>query len=180
MKLVRAVTLAMSAWLLGNVPQAAMAQGVDGVTDLDLVVSGSVVEQCALGSVSDIDFGNLEQRGLERQAEVAFYCNLPFTMTINGANGALAHNQMPAGQGPYAGALEYSMGISMPTRSPSRRVVKRTFNSRTLQAGGVLNSNGAIATEGMLLSIELAPPSRPAGLLAGEYSETITITVSPL
>ena len=165
---------------LGLMPGVAHAGSIDGVTDLDLVVSGSIVEQCAAGSAPNVDFGNLERRGLGTQSEVAFYCNIPFTMNINGANGALTHNQMPMGQGPYAGAVEYSMGISIPLRNPSRRVLQQTFHSRTLQAGGVLNSNGGIATEGMQLSIELAPPSSSAGLLAGEYSETITITVSPL
>ncbi|MEO1490028.1 MAG: hypothetical protein AAFR88_11440 [Pseudomonadota bacterium] len=180
MKLARGITLAGAAVLVASTPQVALAQGIDGVTDLDLVVSGSIAEQCALGSVGDMDFGNLERRGLGSETGVAFYCNVPFTMTINGANGALTHNQMPNGQGPYAGAVEYSMGISMPLRNPTRRVMQQTFNSRALQGGGVLNSNGAIATEGMQLTIELAPVVGKAGLLAGDYSETISITVSPL
>jgi hypothetical protein len=46
-------------------------------------------------------------------------------------------------------------------------------------AGGVISSNGGIATDGMVLAVELGQPSGEAGLLGGEYSETITITVSP-
>ncbi|MEL6239529.1 MAG: hypothetical protein AAFQ90_13185 [Pseudomonadota bacterium] len=160
--------------------QAAIAQSLDDAESFDLVLSGAVTEQCALGAISDIDFGNLERRGLAAQSDVAFYCNVPFTMRVQGAHGALTHTTMPAGQGPYTGAVEYSMGISMPLRNPSRRVVDRTFSSRALQAGGVVSSNGAIATEGMRLSIALSPHAGPAGLLAGDYSETITITVSPL
>jgi hypothetical protein len=59
-------------------------------------------------------------------------------------------------------------------------MVSRTFESRQLLSGGVISSNGGIATDNMLLSVELATPSGEAGLLAGEYLETITITVNPI
>jgi len=159
---------------------SAQAGEIDNVRSLDIAVSGSIREYCALGGVPDMDFGNLERRGLGIEARVAFDCNVPFTMTIQGATGALTNTRMPNGQGPYSGKLPYSLMVQMPVRYPASGTISRTFNSSQLQAGGVISSNGGIATDGMILGVELGTPTGEAGLLAGEYSETITITVSPI
>lgn len=155
------------------------AEDIESVRSLDIAVSGTIGQRCALGSIGDMDFGDLQRRGLGAQSRVAFECNVPFIMTITGQGGALTHSAMPQGQGPYAGALPYSLGIAMPVRHPSAEVVTRTFESRELQAGGSISSNGGIAADGLTLSIELGHLGNTAGLLAGNYSETITITVSP-
>lgn len=153
---------------------------IENVRSFDIAVSGAIRQHCALGNVPNMDFGNLERRGLGIDREVAFDCNMPFTMTIKGAKGALMHTTMPNGQGPYGGQLPYSIGVKMPVRHPAMQMIDRTFNSRQLVAGGIISSNGGIATDGMHLAIELGSPSGEAGLLAGDYSETITITVSPI
>ena len=158
----------------------AAANEIDNAGSFDIAVSGSISQYCALGGIADMDFGNLERRGLRRQVPVAFNCNMPFTMTINGERGALTHTTMPNGQGPFGGQLPYSLSIEMPVRHPAQQVVTQSFTSRQIQAGGIISSNGGIATDGMVLGVELGLPSGEAGLLAGEYSEMITITVSPI
>lgn len=158
----------------------ACANEIENVRSVDIAVNGSIREHCAMGSVADMDFGNLERRGLGIQTQVALDCNVPFTMTIKGARGALTHATMPNGQGPFGGALPYSLAVEMPVRHPATQIVSKTFGSRQLQSGGVISSNGGIATDGMVLAVQLGMPSGEAGLLAGEYSETITITVSPI
>ncbi|MBT2135767.1 hypothetical protein KK137_15620 [Croceibacterium sp. LX-88] len=158
----------------------ASADEIQNVRSLDVAVNGSIREHCAMGSVADMDFGNIERRGLGFQTQVAFDCNVPFTMTIKGAQGALTHTTMPNGQGPFGGKLPYSLAVQMPVRYPATQVVSKTFGSQQLQAGGIISSNGGIATDGMVLAVQLGTPSGEAGLLAGEYAETITITVSPI
>lgn len=158
----------------------AYAGEIDDAQSFDLLVNGSIAQHCALGSVPNMDFGNLERDGLGIRTRVAFDCNIPFTMVIRGEQGALTHTTMPNGQGPYSGQLPYSVGVRMPVRHPTPRTIERSFNSRQIQAGGTVSSNGGIATDGMVLAIELGTSSGEAGLLAGDYSETITITVSPL
>jgi spore coat protein U-like protein len=158
----------------------ALAGEVQSARSIDIAVSGTIAAQCSIGAVADMDFGDLERRGLGIRTPVAFSCNLPFSMTIKSANGALTHASMPRGQGPYGGQLPYILGVQMPIRHPAVQMVSRTFDSRQLLSGGVISSNGGIATDNMLLSIELGTPSGEAGLLAGEYSETITITVNPI
>lgn len=152
---------------------------IANVRSLDLEVRGQIAQRCIMGAVGDMDFGNLQRSGLGAQSRVAFNCNMPFNMTIKGRNGALAHSRMPGGQGPYGGTVPYSLGVEMAVRHPSTQMVSRRFDSRALQAGGTISSNGGIATDGLVLAVELGAPSGEAGLLAGEYSETITITVTP-
>lgn len=147
---------------------------------VNLVVTGSITQHCALGNVPNMEFGDLQRRGLRIETHVAFDCNFPFRMLITGARGALTHNTMPSGQGPYSGALPYEIGVTMPLRFPSGRILNQSFESRRLLSGGMISSNGGIATDGMTLDIQLGHPTGKAGLLAGDYSETITITVSPL
>lgn len=163
------------------VPAAAADMQIDNARSIDIAVSGSIREHCAMGQIPNVDFGNLERRGLGFQTKVAFDCNRPFTMTIKGDTGALTHTSMPNGQGPYGGKLPYSLSVQMPVRLPSAQTISKSFTSSQLQAGGVISSNGGIATDGMTLAVELGLPTGEAGkLLAGDYAETITITVAPI
>ncbi|WP_234027355.1 hypothetical protein [Aurantiacibacter arachoides] len=158
----------------------ALADEIVDTRTVQIAVDGTISQRCAMGSIPNMDFGDLNRGGLSANARVAFDCNVPFTMNISGSGGALSHTTMPSGQGPYSGALPYALGISMPVRHPSVRTLTRTFDSRELRGGGSFSSNGGIATDGMTLSIQLAAPTGEAGLLAGNYVETITITVSPM
>ncbi len=169
----------LAAALATAIAVPAHADELDNVRKLDIAVSGSVRQQCAMGSIGNMDFGNLERRGLGAETKVAFSCNLPFTITIKGQNGALTNTLMPGGQGPYGGSVPYSIGAEMALRHPTAQTISRSFDSRQIQSGGTISSNGGIATDGMLLRVELGRPSGEAGLLAGDYSETITITVTP-
>ncbi len=132
-----------------------------------------------MGNIADMDFGNLERRGLGARTDVPFDCNVPFTMTISGAAGGLTHSEMPNGQGPYGGRLPYNLRVQMPVRYPNRTTISLSFTSSQIRAGGVISSNGGIATDGMTLAVELGRPVGEAGLLAGNYAEVITITVTP-
>tara|TARA_R110000824_G_scaffold60913_4_gene162636 strand:+ start:383 stop:907 length:525 start_codon:yes stop_codon:yes gene_type:complete len=173
----RVLVLALATMALAT---PAGAHEIDNARSIDIAVSGSISEYCSMGGIADMDFGNLERRGLNRTAQVAFNCNTPFTMTINGERGALTHTTMPGGQGPFGGQLPYSLIVEMPVRHPATQMLSQSFTSRQLLAGGVISSNGGIATDGMVLGVELGIPSGEAGLLAGDYSEVITITVSPI
>ena len=174
----RPLLIALAAFAFAS---PAVAGEIENARSIDIAVSGSIREHCGIGSIGGMDFGNLERRGLGIQTRVAFDCNVPFTMTIKGASGALTHTSMPNGQGPYGGKLPYNLAVQMPVRFPSSQTISKSFNSAQLQAGGVISSNGGIATDGMTLAVELGQPTGEAGmLLAGDYSETITITVSPI
>src|SRR5690606_23977616 len=112
------------------------------------------------------------------RTELALDCNVPFDLTFASTNGGLAHATLPLGQGPYAGRLNYQMQVDLPVRLPAERVVSRQFSSDQMRAGAVVSSLNGIADGAarIRMNFENAPG---AGLLAGRYSETVTITLAP-
>lgn len=146
---------------------------------VELNVHGKIMEQCAIGNVGDMNFGDITRSDLKASARVFFNCNVPFRVDVRSANGGLANDSFPHGQGPYAGRLPYSLGFQIPVLKPSSSLLAQTFQSAELIGGRSFNSAGGIAVDGMALTVSLGHPSGEAGLLAGNYSETIVITVSP-
>ncbi|GAY20996.1 hypothetical protein [Sphingobium fuliginis] len=174
---------ALSAFIFCAVPfgtaQAAEGSRAADNRSVELNVHGKIMEQCAIGNVGDMNFGDITRPGLKASARVSFNCNVPFRVDVRSANGGLANAQFPNGQGPYAGRLPYSIGFQIPVLKPSSSLVAQTFESSDLMGGRSFNSAGGIAVDGMALNVALGRPSSEAGLLAGSYSETIIISVSP-
>ena len=149
-----------------------------GTDRLDLTVQGSIAQSCTLGDIGAVDFGDLTAPGLAVVARLPLSCNVPFDLDITSANGGLANTQYPQGQGDFAGRVDYSMRVDMPVRDPGLRVVTADFTSNELTAGRSVSSGEGVAFDGALLSVRLHAPSG-VGLLAGEYVETIQLSVSP-
>lgn len=158
---------------------SAQAEVIADVKSIDLLVHGKISQQCAMGGVGDMNFGDLNRANLQASAAVRFSCNVPFQVKVQAANGGLTNLAFPKGQGPYSGVLPYTIGFAIPVRKPAEWMVNADFNSRDLIGGRTFNSAGGIATQGMMLSVALGRPSGEAGLMAGDYAETIVITVTP-
>jgi hypothetical protein len=159
--------------------QPAHAGDLDDQHQVELYVHGRIVEHCAMGSIPGMNFGDLTRANLAIATHVDLSCNVPFALTIEAANGGLTNDVYPHGQGPYAGSLPYTIGVSIPVQRPASGVVSGQFNSRDLVGGRTLSSAGGIALHGMALEVALGKPASEAGLLAGHYGEVITITVTP-
>ena len=158
---------------------AAGAETLDPAKQIRMEVEGRIGQRCSLGDIGSVDFGDLERSNLAVQAKVALVCNIPFEISIQSANGGLANSEFPGGQGPYAGLVGYNMSVAVPVVRQEAGMVSQTFSSTELRGGRSLSSAGGVAFDGMTLDIALLPPSGEAGLLAGNYSETITVTVAP-
>lgn len=158
----------------------ASAAELDPSSTQRIQIHGDITQHCAISSPDDVDFGNLEREGLHADLKFGLDCNLPFTMQVQAERGALTNLEFPRGQGPYSGSLPYTLDFAIPARSPAASVIKQTFNSRDLVGGKSISSNGAIATEGMDVRVTLGHAGGNAGLLAGDYGETITITLSSI
>lgn len=158
----------------------AHADEIDGLRDLNLQVYGRLDQHCILGSISNADFGDLTRPGMRADSHLALDCNVPINVKISAANGALANSRHPEGQGPFAGSVDYNVEVQLPIRRPAHDVMVKHFESRDLAgAGQTFNTGEAIAVDGMNLRVALEPVTSTAGLLAGHYSETIEITVTP-
>lgn len=179
MRTMRAAALLISpALLLGGAAEA-HAETLIGAKTIDMLVHGTISQHCAMGGIGNMNFGDLTRPDLQASAAVQFSCNVPFQVKVQAAHGGLTNLAYPKGQGPYAGSLPYTIGFAIPVRKPSEWLVDASFNSRDLMGGRTFNSAGGIATQGMTLNVALGRPSGDAGLLAGDYSETIVITVTP-
>jgi spore coat protein U-like protein len=158
----------------------ARADEIDGLRSMNLQVYGHLDQHCMLGKIDDADFGDLTRPGMHADSRVALDCNMPINVRISAAHGAVANERYPQGQGPYAGAVPYRLEVRIPVRRPAHDVVTRSFEGQDLVAAGqTVNTGDGIAVDGMNLSVALSPPANSAGLLAGHYSETIEITVTP-
>lgn len=175
----RYVILAMLAAIGLTGPARASAETLAEARSLSLQVTGSIKDRCQLGRTGDIDLGNLELASGQRDVSLKLDCNLPFSIAVKAANGAIAHSTMPGGQGPFAGRLPYQIGLTFAVRKPAAETISQTFESRNLVAGQSVSSRGGIASDGMRLTLAVGQHGAEAGLLAGSYSETIEITVTP-
>lgn len=172
-----AIALATLAVLASSVAQA----GETGGKSLMLEAVGRITPQCGIGAVGDVDFGDLTRRGLATQTRFGLACNVPFDINLRSANGGLAHETLPRGQGPFSGLATYRFSIDVPLaggRGEQGGSASGVFSSRQLQAGQVISSRGGVAFDGGRLSIEMTEPEG-AGLLAGRYWETVEISLVP-
>jgi len=175
----RAVTLA-AAVMASAFASAAMAEPMmeaGRTSKLDVLVRGAITPNCRVSGGGEIDFGELTG-GQEVRANFGLACNLPFDITFKSQSGGLAHASKPGGEGPFAGRLGYTLDVAIPTLSPAPATLGAAFDSESLMAGQTLTSGDAIAEGGGRIHIRTRRPEG-AGLLAGEYSETISITVAP-
>ncbi|AYG95355.1 hypothetical protein D8I30_09330 [Brevundimonas naejangsanensis] len=144
---------------------------------LDVEVTGRITASCRLAGGGDIDFGELTG-GQQVDAEFALACNVPFDISFQSQSGGLAHVSKPRGEGPFAGLLGYTLSVAIPTLSPHAATLGGTFASQNLMAKKTLSSGDGIAQGGGRIQIR-TDRLEGAGLLAGEYSEVLNITLTP-
>lgn len=160
--------------------QPAAAQDITNVKSVDIALVGHVTQRCTMGSSSETsDLGNLNRGRGAVNAQFQLDCNVPFSMSIQAQRGAIENLAMPNGQGGYQGSIPYSLNVELPIRRPAREVISKMFEGRSLVGGQTISSMGGIAQDGMLLRLNLGSVTSSAGLLAGQYGETIVITVTP-
>lgn len=143
---------------------------------VDVVLAGRISARCDLAGGGDIDLGELTGGQVVR-ARVALDCNTPFDLSFQSARGGLAHAELPNGQGPFSGTLPYTLDVQVPVAGPRRSVLQAQYDSRSLLARKTLGSGDAIASGGAQIQIRTGSPAG-AGLLAGQYAETLSITVA--
>ena len=156
---------------------AARADSIESTSGFDVAVTGRIVSDCRLSGGGTIDLGELT--GNETvAADFGLTCNVPFDLSFESARGGLAHVTKPRGEGPFAGTLGYTLNVAVPTRSPQDGMMSAAYSSADLVARKTLTSGEAVAAGGGRLQIRTQRP-QGAGLLAGEYVETLSVTLQP-
>lgn len=152
-----------------------VADNLDVGKTLNVTVTGQIVPRCEIQGGGDIDFGELTG-GERATALFGFNCNVPFDLGVTSARGGLAHVTKPQGEGPFSGVLPYDVTLTVPTLRPAPRMVQASFSST--DHTGMLSSGDGIAAGGGKIEFRTRQPAG-AGLLAGQYTETLTVTVTP-
>lgn len=142
---------------------------------LNVAVTGRIPARCEISGGGDIDFGELTG-GESATALFGLDCNVPFDLGVTSARGGLAHVSKPQGEGPFSGVLPYDVLLTVPTLRPEPRLVRGAFNSQ--DHIGVISSGDGISAGGGKIEFRTRQPAG-AGLLAGQYTETLTVTVTP-
>ena len=149
-----------------------------GLSDsIDLKLTGRIVERCTLSGGQSINFGHL-RGGAGVRAPFGLDCNVPFDIDILSSRGGLVHTTQPLGEGPFAGALEYDLTLTVPMLRPDPATVRASFGSQQLMAKRTVSSGDGIAAGNGMIEVVLRNPTG-AGLLAGQYAETLRLTVTP-
>jgi hypothetical protein len=143
--------------------------------ELEVRVTGRIKASCQLSGGGELNMGELHG-GERATALFGLDCNVPFDLALRSQRGGLAHVSQPQGEGPFAGTLPYDVLLTVPTLRPDPVVVQASFKST--QMAGQLSSGEGISAGGGKLEFKMrdAPGS---GLLAGQYTETLTLTVTP-
>jgi len=145
---------------------------------LDVALNGHIVQRCEIRGGESIDLGEL-RGGLTAAADFGLDCNVPFDIQVVSTRGGLAHASQPLGEGPYSGTLPYDLNVTVPTLYPEREVIVRaSFLSSNMIGRAVLSSGDGIASGRGSLELRTREPAG-AGLLAGRYTETLTMTIIP-
>lgn len=175
----RLAGIAAAVMIAGVATPALAAPHADSpTTTVEATLSGHITPSCQLSGGGEIDFGQLTG-GETAAASFGLGCNVPFDIGFQSARGGLAHAALPQGQGPFAGTLGYTLSVIVPTLLPQgAATLNGSFTSQELVARKTLSSGDAIAAGGGQIRIRTSP-THGAGLLAGEYSETLSITVTP-
>lgn len=144
--------------------------------ELSVRVQGYIRSRCALGEGGIVDMGDLT-RAATAEVRIGLTCNVPFILKVDAVNGAMVHAEMPGGQGGYQGRVSYGLNIEVPLLDPAPGQMAGQFAGHELRRGVSLDSRNAIARGGA--TIKFSTHGSEDNLLAGVYSETITMTVQP-
>lgn len=156
---------------------AVRADSLESTSGFDVAVTGRIVSDCRLSGGGTIDLGELTGNEVVT-ADFGLRCNLPFDISFESARGGLAHVTKPRGEGPFAGTLGYTLNVVVPTLAPTSGTMSAAYSSSDLTARKTLTSGDAIAAGGGQIQIRTQRPEG-AGLLAGDYAETLSVTLQP-
>lgn len=160
--------------------------GAARADQVSVQAKGKIVGTCSLVAATAFPTASFATNG-SGTATAAVNCNQPFRLRATSTNGAIKSAAVIAPN--FVNALSYSLKADMPLDGGS--VVSATCASASLAAGqsscalspassGGLSSGAGIATNKIAtLTLAWSVPPLPTRLVAGNYSDTITLSIAP-
>jgi hypothetical protein len=163
--------------LCGYVFAPLKAVASEDVVRLELVGHEDV--RCGIEDLAPVfNLGNLDRAGAG-SLSFTFDCNAPFAYSVTSQNGALT----PIGTAPAAASaahLPYSVQIRIPTTGGGTLADECTSAALLAPPSCAFSNSGAAIASGEAAQLSIIWASaRDARLLAGLYSDRLTLTVSP-
>lgn len=161
------------------------APGALAQETLEMVVQGDVAPSCAVSFASDaMTVQGALPGALTASADFNVDCNAPFSYTLASRNGALAYDgstMLAGGSDSMGSFVRYDATVMIPLEDGAPAVISDTCSSDTIDDDVntcvFTNSGTAIALDNTgTLSIATAAASEP--LLAGDYTDTLTLTIT--
>jgi hypothetical protein len=142
---------------------------------VSIAASGTIASSCSIAKASDFAAADFSVNG-SRTASATVNCNTGFAMTATSANGAVT--TAAATSVNFTSSLAYNFSLSVPLESGGSAVATCTSaamlaNSCSLSSGGV----AAIARTATLTT-SWTVPALPLRLVAGAYSDVITVSIA--
>ena len=163
---------------------APIFSGARAESDTDTItITGNIVEKCELPAAPAAS--SLGDLGAKTSHVITFdvNCNAPFEYALASANGALEHVVYGATPG-FAHRHEYEVAVSIPTDGDT---ISDSCDSSEILATGATcaftDSGSDVAidqTATLTITWDDGPalPGAATPLIAGDYADTLTITVS--
>jgi hypothetical protein len=155
-------------------------------TTIELTIQGTVPPACQISTPGGIvqlndpsanGFGGSMAGAYSGTVPIGFSCNAPFGVTVQSARGGLRRDAAaPATFGNFVSTLDYSLAYTIPLDNGGLATIAGC-SSTSLQAtpGCAVNANYSAINQTMTAKISWPRPSAP--ILAGNYSDTVTIRV---
>jgi len=169
---------------------ALLALSPAGVAHADVLTvnaKGTIGTSCTLAASSQFAAPDLSASG-SVTAQASVNCNTGFKINALSANGAIANGTVAPAN--FTNLVPYALTLSVPLESGTPNPITATCASSTLVAGqsgcalspadpGGLSSGGkASINKTATLTVAYTVPALPTRLIAGSYSDTITLTIA--
>jgi hypothetical protein len=173
--------------LLAAMLTAACAASPAGAQSIEIVATGTIPGKCTVAVASPFGGANLSVAG-SVQASASVDCNNRFKLNALSSNGALVTaTVLPTGSS-FVRRLDYSLalsfqndaGVTISATCPSAELTTGRGDCALSPANSAGLSSGAATAINRIagLTVSWAPPALPARLVAGSYSDTITLSIA--
>jgi hypothetical protein len=159
------------------------ATAADAQQELTITAGGSVAASCSIQrNATGQPFGGSRDFSNSGSAsdQATVNCNKGFQISASSLNGALKHKTVTGAPTGFTALLPYTLDLAVPLDDNSSATTSCASSTLIGQSTCSLSSNNKTSiNKTASLTVTWTTPTSPNRLLAGEYSDTITLTITP-
>lgn len=157
---------------------ALVAAGSARADAVQFVATGTISASCSLTKASDFASANLAANG-SVNATATVNCNTGFTVTATSAKGAIKRVPLVAPPANFTNSLPYAFALSVPLDSGGPAAANCASAAMLANSCSVSSGSAVATNKTATLTTSWTAPVAPAPMLvAGSYSDTITLSIA--